>query len=999
VDNTAAPASSPAKGVAVLALGDAGEILAARDACEAIFGWDPTELVGRNVHVLLKDGLDNEIGRFLHRHRAGMNPAGTIEMNVVALRKDGREFPAHVTTLTWNWGTTASKDGSGDTSRLCWTAGFRDCSPETKPGQGPATAASKSAVAEPAKQAPNPLVPATPVTPVIPMTASGASTNGTTKAEPAPSAPKAQAPANPNPNANAKPNALTTEQVATFETTRRIIELEDQLNKLTAELAGTKTENEKLGCNASELRAQLDAAKEAAGHTEAALREETTRREKMEERLQNLSNQLRVEQAERSQRFGEELVGLRKERDELNKRLIAEQEGANESVRRAQELESSLSRNANEFAHVKAELERQAAEREKSESCWREQLDTAWVAKKELDGALAGAVEQNKKFEEELAKLRREQDELNQKLAEEQKVAEASKERAKEVESRLNRNAADSDRARTELEKENAERKRADAEKARLETSLAEANERVKRLEENLTALRQERDELQNRVKSAEHSEHSEDSSQRTEELQRLVEQHTAELERLTLDLEKQTLERQEAESRALELETTAHDRAKKLEADWTAAVERNMQFEEQLVKARQEYDELNEKFAAEKQTAVEADGARAELETERAERKRADAEWREQLNAAKTLKTRLEKSLTEASEQVTRLEEEMAALRSERDELQERMKTEQQSAEESSRRADDLQRKVDQNAGELAQVTAELKQLSTERQEAEARAGEQQESAQALTRKLEADWTTAVERNVRFEEELVTLRKERDGLTLQIKTEKRATADAAHQATELQRRLERNAAELQRLTAEVGKKRSERARVETEGRDQLEAAKALARKLDSAWTTATERSRRFEAEVAALRQERAELQGKLASLQRESAHFKALAAQLQHQAGASAEPARGNEKVGPSRNRVEGPDVTNGTANHGSTFHPRRDVSLTNGHHKPQTEDAKAAGVIPPRNGHEGKNGSADHAQAAPRHAGDLQQYNFSEQSAAPAQADTSLTKKRLQP
>jgi len=114
-----------------------------------------------------------------------------------------------------------------------------------------------------------------------------------------------------------------------------------------------------------------------------------------------------------------------------------------------------------------------------------------------------------------------------------------------------------------------------------------------------------------------------------------------------------------------------------------------------------------------------------------------------------------------------------MAALRSERDELQERMKTEQQSAEESSRRADDLQRKVDQNAGELAQVTAELKQLSTERQEAEARAGEQQESAQALIRKLEADWTTAVERNVRFEEELVTLRKERDGLTLQIKTEK----------------------------------------------------------------------------------------------------------------------------------------------------------------------------------------------------------------------------------
>ncbi|HKX62832.1 MAG TPA: hypothetical protein VJS65_13325, partial [Verrucomicrobiae bacterium] len=79
-----------------------------------------------------------------------------------------------------------------------------------------------------------------------------------------------------------------------------------------------------------------------------------------------------------------------------------------------------------------------------------------------------------------------------------------------------------------------------------------------------------------------------------------------------------------------------------------------------------------------------------------------------------------------------------------------------------------------------------------------------------------------------------------------------------------------------------------------------------------------------------------------------------------------------------------------------------RRDVSLTNGHRKPQAEAATGAGSAhrPAQgNGHEGKNGSADHAQAAPRHAGDLQQYNFSELSGAPAQTDTSPTKKRLQP
>src|SRR5437867_1435747 len=104
--------------IAVLTLGEAGEILSAREACCAVFGRESSALVGQNVRVLLKGGLDNEVGRFLHRHRAGKNPTGTSALRVMALRKDGAELPAAVTTLTWSWDTTLKK--KADASRLNW---------------------------------------------------------------------------------------------------------------------------------------------------------------------------------------------------------------------------------------------------------------------------------------------------------------------------------------------------------------------------------------------------------------------------------------------------------------------------------------------------------------------------------------------------------------------------------------------------------------------------------------------------------------------------------------------------------------------------------------------------------------------------------------------------------------------------------------------------------------------------------------------------------------
>lgn len=823
VKKTAPPPSAttitPVVGdVAVLALGEAGEILAARDACRAVFGWEPTALVGQNVRVLLKGGLDNDVGRFLHRHRAGTNPTGTNALRVLAVRKDSSELPVQVTTLTWNWDTKVTK--KADTSRLCWTAAFRDLSMEAKSAQQPV-----ADLKSPAKVAfgkPEPVLPGPADTPP---------------------------PVLPLPNAPQEPteqeDGVAAEQVAIVELKQRIQELHEELSKTTGELAGARAEAEKLGCKEAELRAELDAAKEAAGYGEAALREETSRREKLEERLQTLSNNLKQEQAERSKRFEEELVGLRQERDELNNRLAAEQQGAGESTKRAEELEARLNRNAAEVERAKTELEKQTAERERAESSLREELDTVWIAKKELEGACAGAVERNKRVEEELAKLRQEHEELNRKLEAEQKAAADSKHRAQELAGRLSRNAADSDRARTGLEKENAERERV-------------------------------------------------------------------------------------------------------------------------------------------------------------------DAEWRKQLDAANVLKTKLETSLAEVTEQNKRFEREVAVLRQERDELQKRAKTGQQTTGESSQQAGELQRRLDQSADELERLAGELEKQSAERERAEARGREQQEAAKALARKLEGDWAGAVERNVRFEEELVELRRDRDELAIQLKAEQQASADATHRTGELERRLERNTTELKRVSAEAERQRSEQERADSEWREQLEAAKALARKLDSAWTGATERNRRVEGEAVELRQEREELLGKLAAAHRDAADSKSRADDLESRINQmTVELERVTREL--EKRHAEG--VSSGserrTQTEAQTPALRRDLNQRNGHGASKHESSGAlrpasqakAADYPVQNASEMERAQSEPGRTAPRLPGEVQQYNFDHPFSKPAPREGSSPRKRRQP
>jgi chromosome segregation ATPase len=178
-------------------------------------------------------------------------------------------------------------------------------------------------------------------------------------------------------------------------------DLEMQLRQAQDELEAVKTRSldHTQGTNELELQTSLEAAREAERAAEA-------RAEKLEDRLQNLVSSLKAEQAERGKRVEAELRALRGERDDLNARLANEQQDAVTTVRRAEELEEQLARNAAEAERAKAELARQNEAHQLSESEWKEQLDSAWSMKSKLEAECAGALERNKQVEEELAKLR-----------------------------------------------------------------------------------------------------------------------------------------------------------------------------------------------------------------------------------------------------------------------------------------------------------------------------------------------------------------------------------------------------------------------------------------------------------------------------------------------------------------------------------------------------------------------------------------------------------------
>ncbi len=267
--------------------------------------------------------------------------------------------------------------------------------------------------------------------------------------------------------------------------------------------------------------------------------------------------------------------------------------------------------------------------------------------------------------------------------------------------------------------------------------------------------------------------------------------------------------------------------------------------------KAQQEIKAFQERQA---QSAGELERVKTALEQQSAERTRLESEWREQLNAAKAATSQTGIVLKEKEARCGQLEKELAGLQQLRDELQGKVATEQQATAKARQEIKELQERQHQGTAELERTKTALEQQSAERTRLESVWREQ---LNAATTTASQTGTALKEKEARchqLEKESAGLQQLRDELQGKLATEQQATAKAQQ--------------EIKVLQADLGQQTAERMRLESEWREQLNAAKTAARQTETALKEKEARYGQLEKELTGLRQVRDELQGKFAAEQ-----------------------------------------------------------------------------------------------------------------------------------
>jgi CheY-like chemotaxis protein len=352
--------------------------------------------------------------------------------------------------------------------------------------------------------------------------------------------------------------------------------------------------------------------------------------------------------------------------------------------------------------------------------------------------------------------------------------------------------------------------------------------------------------------------------------------QSTAALEQAKAGLEQESAERSRIESQWREQLNEARTLLGQTEGVIKEKEARCGQLEKELAELRQGRDDLQNKLKVEQQATAklqqevkevqerlrqgtaELESSKAALEKQSAERTRLEAEWREQLNAAKAAAGQTEAALKEKVAQSGQLEKELAGLRQVRDELQNKFTAEQQA--------------VAKAQHEIKELQAGLGQQAAERMHLESEWREQLNAAKTAVTKTE---TTLKEKEARcgqLEKELGGLQQVRDELQNKFVAEQQAIAKAREEIKELQERQRQSVAELERAKTALEQQSAERTRLESEWREQLNAAKAATSQMEKAFKEKTSHCGQLETEMAGLQQARNELQNKFAAEQQATA-------------------------------------------------------------------------------------------------------------------------------
>src|SRR6266567_2546509 len=344
--------------IGILQIDKERKIVSASDLCAAIFSWEGPELIGQDFGVLLDGGLDNEVGRFLQRTEAAEQSSERSSFSVTARKKDGAEFPASVVLTRRSADAAVHREALARSQKEHDELVGRISSHDLELSRA-RTALERELQAR--KQLQQTLAQLTRAKTELEKQlaeqrrsqeelekSSGQLRDQLNEAKAA--ADRAEAAfrqeggranrfeedlANLRKGYDELNGKLAAEQQAAAESRRRSEELENRLRENATELERVKAElakhAEERGRLESEWREQLDTANALTKKMETAWLEEAGRNKAFEERLRILSRSLKLEQAERTKRFEVEVAGLGQERDELNGKLLAEQQAAAES--------------------------------------------------------------------------------------------------------------------------------------------------------------------------------------------------------------------------------------------------------------------------------------------------------------------------------------------------------------------------------------------------------------------------------------------------------------------------------------------------------------------------------------------------------------------------------------------------------------------------------------------------------------------------------------------
>jgi DNA-binding response OmpR family regulator/chromosome segregation ATPase len=603
--------------------------------------------------------------------------------------------------------------------------------------------------------------------------------------------------------------------------------------------------------------------------------------------------QARCDQLER------ELTQLRQAREELTGKVAREQQSASQTNRLAQELEQRLAQNAADLERAKADADWQKQEKERAEAELRRKLEAAQTASAQSEAAQKESQARCKELEQELAELQQTREDLNSNFAKEQQAASESRTRIKQLESDLESKAAQLERAKAELETHGKDRSRIESELVRQlelattsstesEAAQKQAQTRCKELEQELAELQQTREDLNSNFVKEQHG--ASESRARIKKLEGDLESKSAQLERAKAELETHGKDRSRVESelvRQLELVTASGTQS---EAEQKQAQARCHQLEQELAELRTAREEAKGQFAKEQQVTTESRARINELESQlgakSAELERAKGDWekqskerggvesdlRRQLEAAAEAGKQTETAHKQAEDRCHQLEKQLAELRNAREEARGQVAKEQQVNTEFCTRIKELENQFGAITTELERSKADWENQAKERGRVESELRRQLSEAAETSKQTDAAHKQAQDRCRQLEKELADLRQAREELGGKFSQEQQATAESRNQIKELEGQLDSKSAELARAKADWENQSKQRASLESDLRQQLEAATATRKQTDTAHKHAQERCRQLEQDLAQLRQAREELDGKFNKAQKAGA-------------------------------------------------------------------------------------------------------------------------------